>query len=67
MALNPSEANYSILRREADVIITNNGSIENLHGQVYGVVRNKFGYWGYWDNVDRDIVHQLRMGELEHG
>lgn len=60
MATNPSESFYDIIKERAlspvvaeaahsrTVIIDNNGTIEQLHGQVLAAVRNHFGYWGEW-------------------
>lgn len=56
MATNPSEQFYDVIKARAGVeglpsrtvIIDNNGSIANLHGQVLAAVRNHFGYWGEW-------------------
>lgn len=47
-ALNPSEAYYDRLVREADFIIPNNGTIHELNNAVNGIVHNTFGHWKYW-------------------
>lgn len=60
MANNPSEMFYDKIKERAGlnsldnvhpqtVIIDNNGTIEQLHGQVLAAVRNHFGFWGHWE------------------
>lgn len=51
MALNPSEAHYTMLRqycKDNGAVIHNNRTIEHLHAEVASVVCNKFTHWQYW-------------------
>jgi hypothetical protein len=64
MALNPSEAHHAMLRDKADVILVNDGSVEQLHNRVLSIVRNRFDFWTHWPNVEekRDVLLELRTG-----
>lgn len=53
MALNQSEAHYPRLRALANAVVTNNGTIAELHGQLQAVVQNAWGHWNYWDQEER--------------
>lgn len=69
MALNPSEAHYARLREEADVILVNDGPVEQLHNQLLSIVRNRYDYWNYWPNVEevQDVLELIRTGGLVNG
>lgn len=47
-ALNPSEAHYLKLRELADVVITNNGTIQQLANSINSAVHLRFDHWQYW-------------------
>lgn len=47
-----SEASYELMRNSADVIITNNGSIADLHKQVSEVALRLLGDWTLWDQME---------------
>lgn len=64
MALNQSESHYDMLKREADVIVENNGAIHNLYNDIDAVVNNYFGFWDHWPNVEQDLLHKMRTGAL---
>lgn len=50
MANNPSEQHYALIKQHPrTVVITNNGTIPQLHAQVWAVVRNHFGFWRDWN------------------
>lgn len=60
MANNPSEMHYAKIKERANldgqysrtVIIENNGTIAQLHGQVLAAVRNHFGFWDEWPAIN---------------
>lgn len=57
MATDPSESHYDFLRvycREYGVVIQNNTTIQDLHGQVNNAVKLKFTHWQYWEQIIRN-------------
>jgi dephospho-CoA kinase len=48
-ALNPSEIHYARLKELADIVITNNAQIHDLHNAVNSAVHLKFGHWVHWN------------------
>jgi hypothetical protein len=64
MALNPSEAHYKLLRENATAIVYNDGTIEQLHGQIQNLVSERFGHWNFWPNKVESVLHQMRTGKF---
>lgn len=53
-ALNASEAHYKRLRAEADIVLTNNGAIHELHNAVNQAVHVHFGHWINWPEARKN-------------
>lgn len=47
-----SEASYELMRAESHAVITNNGSIDELHTQVSVVAKELLGDWTLWGQME---------------
>lgn len=66
MALNPSEAHYTILRRYAEdygVVIHNDGQIHELQHKAVACVNNRLGHWKYWEATDMEVGTEEEVEE----
>lgn len=46
-----SEASYDLMRARSHAIVTNNGSINDLHTEVSKVAKELLGDWSLWGNM----------------
>jgi len=59
-----SESFYGLLKSRADVIITNNGSIPELHSQVAQVVEDRWGDWTSWFDTPSSVTQHTQQPSI---
>jgi len=61
LATNVSEAYHERLREEADRVIINDGTLDDLHDIILKAVREDLGEFEFW-SAPLDPIHKLRTG-----